>query len=151
MNEEVRVIEVVREMRTVRPAGEVLAYLADFAHAAEWDPGTAECVPLGAGPPVPGARWRNVSVFRGRRTELVYELAARESDRLVFVGRNRTVTATDEILVDPSPDGSGAVVRYRARLRFHGVARLAEPFLRREFGRLADAVEQRLPAVLDRS
>ncbi|MFE1316268.1 SRPBCC family protein [Kitasatospora phosalacinea] len=138
-------IEVVREMRTVRPADGVLEYLADFAHAAEWDPGTAECVHLG-----PGPRWRNVSVFRGRRTELVYELVSRESDRLVFVGRNRTVTATDEILVDPARDGAGAVVRYRARLRFHGWARLAEPFLRREFARLADAVEQRLPAVLDR-
>jgi len=143
------VIEVVREMRTVRPAGEVLEYLADFAHAAEWDPGTAECVRLGAGDPVPGARWRNVSVFRGRRTELVYELVSRESDRLVFVGRNRTVTASDEILVGPAPDRAGAVVRYRARLRFHGVARLAEPFLRGEFERLADAVERRLPEVLD--
>ncbi|MFC8719054.1 SRPBCC family protein [Kitasatospora sp. NPDC057198] len=143
-------IEVVREMRTVRPAGEVVEYLADFAHAAEWDPGTVECVRLGAGGPGPGARWRNVSVFRGRRTELVYELVSRESDRLVFVGRNRTVTASDEILVDPAPDRAGAVVRYRARLRFHGLARLAEPFLRREFERLADGVERRLPEVLDR-
>ncbi|MGW4807832.1 SRPBCC family protein [Kitasatospora sp. NPDC004272] len=143
-------IEVVREMRTVCPAGGVLEYLADFGHAAEWDPGTVECVRLGAGGSVVGARWQNVSVFRGRRSELVYQLVARESDRLVFVGRNRTVTATDEILVDPDRDGAGAVLRYRARLRFHGLARLAEPLLRREFERLADAVEQRLPEVLDR-
>ncbi|BAJ26489.1 MULTISPECIES: SRPBCC family protein [Kitasatospora] len=136
-------IEVVRELAVRRPAGEVLAYLADFAHTVEWDPGTVECVPLGAG----GGRWRNVSVFRGRRTELVYERVVRESDRLVFVGRNRTVTATDEIVLHPGPDGT--VVRYRARLRFHGLARLATPFLRREFEGLADAVARRLPEVLD--
>ncbi|WP_033220559.1 SRPBCC family protein [Kitasatospora phosalacinea] len=140
-------IEVVREIPVRRPAGEVLEYLADFAHAVEWDPGTVECVRVGAGGVVPGARWRNVSVFRGRRTELVYELAARESDRLVFVGRNRTVTARDEITVGPAPGGT--VVRYRARLRFHGLARLAGPFVRGEFERLADAAARRMPEVLD--
>ncbi|QKW18061.1 SRPBCC family protein [Kitasatospora sp. NA04385] len=143
-------IEVVREIPVRRPAGEVVEYLADFAHAVEWDPGTEECERIGAGGSVPGARWRNVSVFRGRRTELVYELVARESDRLVFVGRNGTVTARDEITVSPAPDGAGAVVRYRAGLRFRGLARLAEPFLRRDFERLADAAERRMPEVLDR-
>ncbi|MEU5384955.1 SRPBCC family protein [Kitasatospora cineracea] len=142
-------IEVVREIPVRRAAGEVLDYLADFAHTAEWDPGTAECVRIGTGAPGPGARWRNVSVFRGRRTELVYELVDRGPDQVLFVGRNRTVTAVDEITVRPGPGGAGSVVHYRARLRFHGLARLAEPFLRREFERLADAVQRRLPEVLD--
>ncbi|RAJ45556.1 polyketide cyclase/dehydrase/lipid transport protein [Kitasatospora sp. SolWspMP-SS2h] len=154
-------IEVVREIPVRRPADEVLEYLADFAHAAEWDPGTEQCVRIdasgsagagasgSAGAPEPGARWRNVSVFRGRRTELVYELVDRGPDQLLFVGRNRTVTASDEITVSPAPDGAGSVVRYRARLRFHGLARLAEPFLRRDFERLADAARRRMPEVLD--
>ncbi|MFJ4675361.1 MULTISPECIES: SRPBCC family protein [unclassified Kitasatospora] len=157
--EEAAMIEVVREIPVRRPAGEVLDYLADFAHAAEWDPGTEQCVRIDAsgsagtggstGAPGPGARWRNVSVFRGRRTELVYELVDRGPDQVLFVGRNRTVTASDEITVSPGPGGAGSVVRYRARLRFHGLARLAEPFLRRDFERLADAARQRMPEVLD--
>ncbi|WP_099897448.1 SRPBCC family protein [Streptomyces sp. TLI_171] len=140
-------IEVQRVMAVRRPAAEVLDYLADFGHAVEWDPGTEQCERVDAGPVGPGARWRNVSVFRGRRTELAYVLESWEPDRLRFVGRNRTVTATDEITV--RPDGAGASVHYRARLRFHGLARLAGPLLRREFERLADATARRLPEVLD--
>ncbi|WP_318552180.1 SRPBCC family protein [Kitasatospora fiedleri] len=161
--EEAAMIEVMREIPVRRPADEVLDYLADFAHAAEWDPGTEQCVRIGpsgsagtgagtgtaTGTPGPGARWRNVSVFRGRRTELVYELVDRGPDQVLFVGRNRTVTASDEITVSPGPGGAGSVVRYRARLRFHGLARLAEPFLRRDFERLADAARRRMPEVLD--
>ncbi|MER5352169.1 SRPBCC family protein [Kitasatospora sp. NPDC002551] len=138
-------ISVERTMVVDRPAGEVLRYLADFGHATQWDPGTESCVRLDGAALAEGASWRNVSRFRGRRTELHYRLERYEPGRLVFVGRNRTVTATDDITVRAS--GNRAVVVYRARLRFHGPARLASPFLRAEFERLADAVARRLPRV----
>ncbi|MFI5529988.1 SRPBCC family protein [Kitasatospora sp. NPDC051853] len=139
-------IRVERTMRVERPAEEVLRYLADFGNAPEWDPGTEACVRLDDGPVAEGASWRNTSRFRGRRTELTYRLERRAPDRLVFVGHNRTVTATDDIAVR-AVDG-GTVVHYRASLRFHGLAALAGPFLRGEFERLADAVADRLPRVL---
>ncbi|MFE0464349.1 SRPBCC family protein [Kitasatospora sp. NPDC058965] len=140
-------ITVERTVLVNRPRAEVLAYLADFGHTADWDPGTESCTRLDAGPVAVGARWRNVSRFRGRRTELAYRLEQYGPDRLVFEGRNRTVTATDDIGLRPA--GTHTVLVYRARLRFHGLARLAAPLLRREFERLADAVAARLPEVLE--
>ncbi|MGW4652223.1 SRPBCC family protein [Kitasatospora sp. NPDC004289] len=140
-------ISVERTMRVERSAEEVLHYLADFANTVEWDPGTEACVRLDGGPVVRGAQWRNTSRFRGRLTELTYRLERYDPGRLVFVGRNRTVTATDDIAVSPA-DGGGTLVHYRASLRFHGFAALAAPFLRGEFEGLADAVAERLPRVL---
>ncbi|MER7667499.1 SRPBCC family protein [Kitasatospora sp. NPDC096128] len=139
-------ISVERRMVVEQPAGEVLRYLADFGNTAEWDPGTVSCVRLDSGPVVAGARWRNTSRFRGRQTELVYRLDDYRPDRLVFIGHNRTVTATDDISLRAS-EGRTLLV-YRASLRFNGLARLVAPFLRAEFERLADAVAERLPRVL---
>lgn len=139
-------VSVERSITVDRPADEVLRYLADFGHAPEWDPGTESCVRVDDGPVVRGSRWINVSRFRGRRTRLTYRLERYEDDRLVFVGENRTVTATDDITVRPW-DGRTVVV-YQAHLRFKGLARLAAPFLRPAFEGLADGVAEQLPRVL---
>ncbi|MFB7664043.1 SRPBCC family protein [Kitasatospora sp. NPDC056138] len=139
-------ISVERTMVVEWPAGEVLHYLADFGNTPEWDPGTESCARLNPGPVAVGACWRNISRFRGRRTELLYCLEQYGPDRLVFVGSNRTVKATDDITVRAS-EGRTVLV-YRSSLRFNGLARLAAPFLQAEFERLADAVALRLPLVL---
>ncbi|OKI29227.1 SRPBCC family protein [Streptomyces sp. CB03911] len=139
-------ITVERSITVDRPAGEVLRYLADFGNTVDWDPGTESCTRLDGGPVEEGSRWLNVSLFRGRRTRLAYRLDRYEADRLVFVGENRTVTATDDIGVR-TQDGRTVVV-YRARLRFKGLAQVAGPFLRPAFERLADQVAERLPRVL---
>ncbi|GAB7109845.1 hypothetical protein JCM4814A_81600 [Streptomyces phaeofaciens JCM 4814] len=44
-----------------------------------------------------GTVWRNTSRFRGRTSDLLYRLASREPDRLLFIGDNKTVTATDDL------------------------------------------------------
>lgn len=136
-------ITVERVIVVRRPLAELVAYLADFAHTEEWDPGTVRCVRLDDGPVRPGARWRNTSRFRGRETELLYELAVSEPARLLFVGENRTVHATDDLRF--AGEGTATRLTYRASLVFKGFARLAEPFVRGEFERLGDAVAARLP------
>ncbi|GGY32800.1 SRPBCC family protein [Streptomyces tanashiensis] len=123
---------------------ELVTYLEDFAHTEDWDPGTVSCVRLDDGPVRTGARWRNTSVFRGRRTDLEYRLDVRESARLRFVGENKTVTAVDDLRF--SVDGNGTRLTYRASLTFKGLAKLATPFLRSDFERLTDGVSTRLPA-----
>ncbi|MGW4160088.1 SRPBCC family protein [Streptomyces sp. NPDC004788] len=138
-------ITVERVIVVRRPLPELVAYLADFAHTEEWDPGTVRCVRLDDGPVRPGARWRNSSRFRGRETELHYELAEYGPARLSFVGENRTVRATDDLGF--ADEGTATRLTYRASLAFKGLARLAEPFLRAEFERLGDAVAARLPLV----
>ncbi|MFF0410548.1 SRPBCC family protein [Kitasatospora sp. NPDC004745] len=139
-------IRVQRTLTLDRPRQEVLRYLADFTNTRQWDPGTVRCERLDSGPVAEGSTWRNVSRFRGRESELLYRLEHLSPDRLVFVGRNRTVTATDDITL--ATTGTGTVLTYRAQLQFNGLARLAAPLLRREFERLADAVAARLPVVL---
>ncbi|MFJ1704717.1 SRPBCC family protein [Kitasatospora sp. NPDC088346] len=141
-------IEVERTITVERPVDPVVAYLADFGHTEEWDPGTVRCRRLDAGPVREGARWANVSRFRGRESELTYRLVRYRSDHLVFTGENRTVTATDDLRL--REEQGRTVITYRAQLRFKGAARLVAPLLRREFERLADAVERSLPEVLGR-
>ncbi|MFC8230326.1 SRPBCC family protein [Streptomyces sp. NPDC057287] len=140
-------IKVERVMHSDRPRDEIVAYMADFSHAEQWDPGTITCRPVSAGAlPEVGAEWLNVSSFRGRRTELRYELTQMSNDRLTFVGRNKTATSTDDLHFEPHSGGTR--ITYRAQVEFHGVARLATPVLKREFERLGDEVSEQLPAAL---
>lgn len=136
-------ISVERVLVVGLPLPEFVSYMEDFTHAEEWDPGTVSCVRLDDGPLREGARWRNKSVFRGRTSELEYRLDVRESARLVFIGENKTVTAVDDLRFEP--EGNGTRLTYRASLTFKGLAKLATPFLRSEFERLADGVATRLP------
>ncbi|MGW2844153.1 SRPBCC family protein [Streptomyces sp. NPDC001108] len=107
----------------------------------ERDPGTVRCVRLDDGPVRRGTWWRNTSRFR--TTGLRYELLVREPFRLVFRGENKTVTALDDLRF--ADKGQATRLTYRAPLISKGLARLAAPFLRGEFERLADGVAHRLP------
>ncbi|KPI32706.1 SRPBCC family protein [Streptomyces sp. NPDC048253] len=140
-------VEVERVLTVRHPLDEVVRYLADFSHAQMWDPGTVTCERLGGGTMSVGTEWRNVSEFRGRRTELRYRLVRWEPDRLTFVGRNKTATSTDDMRFE---EHAGVTqLTYRAHVDFHGLARLAGPLLQREFERLGDEVSERLPRAVD--
>ncbi|MER5890306.1 SRPBCC family protein [Streptomyces sp. NPDC001941] len=139
-------IRVVREFRVDHDLTHVVAYLADFAHTVHWDPGTRECRRIGEGPVEVGARWLNTSTFRGRTTRLTYVLERQEPGRLTFTGRNKTATTTDDLHF--GAEGGGTRITYQATISFHGLARLAEPVLKREFERLGDEITQTLPAAL---
>lgn len=130
MNITERTFEVSRDVETV------VNYLADFGNAEQWDPGTQSCVRVGDGPVGVGASWHNVSEFNGRQTELEYRLDMMEPGHLVFVGENKTATSTDEIRVVPA--GSGSKITYRSEVVFHGIAKVAGPFVQHEFERLGD-------------
>ncbi|MFC8349860.1 SRPBCC family protein [Streptomyces sp. NPDC057280] len=136
-------IEVERLMVLDHPVTDVVGFLSDFANTEMWDPGTVTCDRVDSGPVAVGSEWRNVSVFRGRRTELRYRLALFDPDHLIFVGQNKTATSTDDLRFEN--DGGRTRLTYRARIEFGGLARLATPLLKREFERLGDEVSERLP------
>ncbi|GAB2909429.1 SRPBCC family protein [Streptomyces heilongjiangensis] len=140
-------IEVERVMTLNHPMTDVVGFLADFANTEMWDPGTVTCDRIDDGPLSVGAEWRNVSVFRGRRTELRYRLTRLDPDHLVFVGRNKTATSTDDLSF--TEQAGRTRLTYRARLEFRGIARLAAPLLKREFERLGDEVAEQLPKAVD--
>jgi carbon monoxide dehydrogenase subunit G len=140
-------IELERTITVDRPTDAVVGYLADFSNAEEWDSGTKACTRLDEGPVQIGSRWRNVSEFRGRATELLYTLVRSEPQRLTFTGENRTVTSTDDLsFVD---EGTRTRIRYLARFKFKGLAVLAEPFVRGSLEKLADDTIEQLKSVLD--
>jgi carbon monoxide dehydrogenase subunit G len=130
------VVHVTRTFTVDRPAPAVLAYLADFGHADQWDPGTQTCTRIDDGPVGVGARWHNVSKILGRETELEYTLERLEESRIVLVGRNKTATSTDDISVRPADGGSE--VTYDATVELHGVAKLGSPLLQVQFEKLGD-------------
>lgn len=141
-------VNVSRTFSAAVPSDVAVAYLADFGNAEEWDPGTVSCTRIGDGPVERGARWRNVSRILGRETELDYELVEKRQDGVTFEGRNDTATSTDRIDVHSVPGGSQLV--YRATIRFHGVARLADPLMRLVFERLAGKTVDQMTQALER-
>jgi carbon monoxide dehydrogenase subunit G len=141
-------VSVQRTFVVDQPLEVVVDYLKDFSRAQEWDPGTKSCRREDAeGPVQVGATWHNVSEFRGRETELDYRLEVLKADHLTFVGQNRTATSTDDLSFTTS--GEGTAITYRAHVEFHGLAKLAGPFLQSEFERLGDQTEKQMTRVIN--
>jgi carbon monoxide dehydrogenase subunit G len=132
------VVNVERTFTVGRPVEVVAEYLKDFANAEQWDPGTVTCTRTDDGPVRVGSTWHNVSEFKGKETELDYRLERLEPNRLTFVGKNKTATSTDDLTLAPA--GSGTEITYHAHIVFHGLAKVADPFLKSEFEMLGDAV-----------
>ena len=136
-----------RVFTVTTPLLTVLDYLKDFSHTEQWDPGTQSCTRTDDGVLGVGSTWHNVSMFAGRETTLTYTLREAGSDHLTFVGENSTATSTDRITLQP--DGDGTRVRYRAHIEFHGLAKLAGPFLKPMFERVADKTQEQMIEVLN--
>ena len=129
-------VHVSRTFTVDRPVEAVTAYLADFANAVHWDPGTRTCSRIDDGPVAVGARWHNVSKILGRETALEYRLERLEAGHIVLVGSNKTATSTDDITV--RAHGPGSEITYDATVELHGLAKLAAPVMQLEFERLGD-------------
>ena len=133
---------------SVQPQPDVVVeYLSNFAHAERWDPGTVSCTRKDDGPIRTGSTWHNVSKFKGKETELTYELTRWDADHLIFVGKNKTATSTDDITI--TAEGTGSTITYRANIEFHGLAKLAGPFLKSEFERLGDQTVKTMTSTLN--
>lgn len=140
-------INVQRTFTVSKPVDEVIAYLKDFAHAAEWDPGTVSCVQTSPGPVQVGTVWRNTSKIRGKETELSYRLTQMSAERLVFTGENKSAISTDDMSF--APTGQGTAITYHAQIEFKGLAKLATPFLKSEFDKLGDLTEKQMTRVIN--
>ena len=61
-----------------RDIEDVFAYLAEFSHSADWDPGVLEAQRLTEAPVALGTRFRVVASFLGREVPLEYEVTGYE-------------------------------------------------------------------------
>lgn len=137
---------IQRTVRTSWDARSVFDYLLDFENAVEWDAGTITCRRT-SGEGGVGTTYENVSEFRGSRTTLEYTVESVDGGhRFVITGRNKTVTSKDTITVEQ--EGGRTSVDYQAEMTFHGLAKLASPFLGGALERLGDDAERTLSEAL---
>jgi len=129
------------------PPEQAFAYMADFAHAREWDPSvaaatrTSETVGL-------GATFDLVVRFGGRNLPMTYEIIAYDEPRLVTLeSRKPTFVSRDTITVSSSDGGS--TVHYDALLEFSGAAKLFDPIMRLLFNRTGDKAAAGMRASLN--
>jgi carbon monoxide dehydrogenase subunit G len=142
-------ITVERTVEVDKAVGAVFTYLSDFTNTEHWDPGTVRTTRSDDGPLRVGATFHNVSSYRDRQTELDYAVMRYEPDvHLTFTGTNKTVEATDDMAFRADGD-ERTVITYRAHFRFKGLARLAEPFLKRGFDSIADDTVIQLKRTLE--
>ncbi len=140
--------KVSRTFQVEPPPAVVLAYLKDFGHAEQWDPGTESCRRIDSGPIEVGASWHNQSKIAGLETELTYTLERLTADTIELVGRNDSATSTDTITVRES--GSGSEITYQAEIEMHGTAaKLASPLVKLIFEKLGNDTERQLTDVLN--
>lgn len=141
-------VHVQRTFTVDRPREVVVPYLADFANAKEWDPGTVSCDPITPPPVAEGSQWRNVSSLLGRHTELTYTLTSLAEDRVVLTGRNDTATSVDDISVLGT--GASSEITYAATVTLNGMARLAEPAMQLLFAYLGITTERQMKRAINR-
>jgi uncharacterized protein YndB with AHSA1/START domain len=140
-------MEIERTVTVDQPVDRVFAYLSDFTTTTDWDPGTVRTERV-SGEGGVGTRYRNISKFLGRETELDYLVVEHEPDqRLALRGENATLVAHDTMTFvrragSGTTAGEGTTVTYRAEFEFKGLARLVAPLLSPAFKKLGDDAEQ---------
>ncbi len=133
------------QIPTTLDATRTYAYLRDFSNATEWDAGTLSRERLSGDGGV-GSTYRNVSSFAGQKVELTYTVERDERPVFVIVGRTETMTGRDTITV--TPQGSGALVDYRAEFEI-AVPWLIRPIVRLLLKRLERQTGRQLKRTLD--
>lgn len=139
-------MQIERTVETQAAPSAVFDYLSDFTRTTEWDPGTVSTV-RAQGDGGVGTVYDNVSEFNGNKTELRYTVIEHQApSRFALRGVNKTVTATDTMVIEPH--GTGSRVTYTADFTFKGVAKLVTPFMGKAFKKLGDEAEQGLQGAL---
>ena len=139
-----------REIEVARDPQDVFDYLADFANAAEWDPGIAEARRLTPAPTEVGSRFEVIAVFRGKRQRFEYVVADYEEGRRVALRGEGAKARSDDVITVSGGEGR-ARVGYEADIRLKGVYRIAEPFQRSTFRRMGDDALDGLARTLGRA
>ena len=140
-------IDVERTFVVAKPVDVVVNYLKDFANAEHWDPGTKTCTQETPGPVQVGTTWHNVSEIKGHETELSYRLEELSPNHIKFVGENKSATSIDDLTFAEA--GTGTSITYHSHVEFHGVAKIASPFLQGEFKELGETTERQITEVIN--
>jgi carbon monoxide dehydrogenase subunit G len=139
-------MKLERTVQTTAPPATVFAYLSDFTHTNEWDPGTVK-TELVSGDGGVGTTYHNTSKFMGRETELIYEVVEHQPESLFALrGENSSVIANDSMRIAAS--GAGSTVTYTADFEFKGLGKFVAPLLKPALKKLGDEAEEGLREAL---
>jgi hypothetical protein len=140
---------ILREtIETTLARDAAFAFVAEFANAPAWDPGTVTAERLDEGPVEVGARYQLGVRMRGRVAPMDYRITAFEpARRVVLAGSGSGVRATDEITFADRPDGT--TITYVAEIHLTGWMRLLEPFAGGAFASIARQASQGMRSALD--
>ena len=142
-------MKYARAIEVPTPPGETFAYLADFTHAAEWDPGVVEARRLTPAPTAVGSRFEVIALFRGNRQRFEYVVTElEEGNRIALHGEGERAMSDDVMTVSASAGGTR--IAYEADIRLKGLFRIAEPFLGVPMKKMGDAALDGLSARLSR-
>lgn len=123
-------------------------FIADFANASSWDPGTATSRRIDDGPVRVGSRYALGVRMAGATRPMEYRIVELEPGRrVVLEGSGSGVEATDTIVFEPS--STGTRIDYRADIRLVGWRRLLEPLAGGAFARIAREARDGMQRTLD--
>jgi len=140
---------VLREhIDTTLDIDDAFAFVADFANAAQWDPGVASSETLGDGALRVGARFLLGVRMGSRVTPMTYTITQLEAPRrVVLAGEGSGVSAIDDISFEAT--ASGTRISYVADIRLKGALRLLAPFAGASFRRIANNARAGMQRTLD--
>jgi len=131
-----------------RSAEETFDYMADFANAAAWDPGTAWAEQLGDDAVGMGSIFRLGVRIGSRVVPLDYRIISYERPhQVVLLGESDTIRSQDTMTVVPTADGL-SILTYDADLTLKGSFALVNPVLPLFFDRIGDKGVQGLRSTL---
>lgn len=160
-SEEVNLFTLNTEILIHRAVAEVFAFVADQTNTPRWQTGLVEVRRITPGPIGVGTEHVFVRSMLGRRDESRTRYVDYEPDRLVaFEVDDGTVSGrvTYRFGAAEPEDASASVgpaavpstlVTCEMQFSLHGIARIAEPFLRRQIQRESRNDDRRLARVLE--
>ena len=127
---------------------EAFDFVADFANAAAWDPGTATSERIDDGPVGVGARYALGVRMRGRVAPMEYRITTLEPlRRVVLAGEGSGVRATDTISFEPTAGGTR--IDYTAEIHLTGWMRHLGPFVGGAFAKIGREARDGMQRTLD--
>jgi hypothetical protein len=127
---------IVKTVKTAWPPEAAFAYMADFSHTVEWDPGVVAASRKDDGAIGLGSVFDLTVRMGGRRLPLRYEVTDFAPGRVTFTARSATLESVDTVTV--APRGASTEVTYDACIHFRSLLRLADPLLALGFRGVAD-------------
>ena len=127
---------IVKTVTTTWSPEQAFAYLADFSHTAEWDPGVAAATRVEDGDVGQGSVFDLTVQIGGRRLPMRYEISEYAPGRVTLSSRSAALESVDTVTV--TSRGGTTEVTYDARINFRGLLRIADPLLALGFRGVAE-------------